>query len=265
MIKENSALDLPWQIAKNNVWIGKKNYPPRAFEKPAVKKFLNNDLLVAQNEEILNELAPHLENVTLGGHKYLYQPGDHVDYIYFPETAVVSEFQILEDGRTVEIAMIGSEGALGLLPIFDSYRATNWTQVSVGGSAARIDSRIFEKKIFRHYSFQKRLFEYVNTYVGQVSQRFVCNRYHLIEQRFCSWLLMLQDRRKNNRLPLTQEQIARALGVHRPNVTHIAQTLRAKKIIDYIRGNIYIIDRPELEKSSCGCFFEINKTFADFC
>jgi CRP-like cAMP-binding protein len=218
---------------------------------------VSNQLLASLSEEFYQELYPYLESVCLAGSDYLYQAGDLVDFLYFPETAVISEFQILEDGRTVEIAMTGNEGVLGLLPVFNSGKATNWTQVSVSGTGAKISRRIFEKKLLRNPSFQKQMFEYITDYVHQISQRSVCNSYHIIEQRFCSWLLMIQDRKKSNKIRLTQEQIARSLGVHRPSLTHIAQSLRSKKIIDYVRGKIYILNRTELENSACPCFSEI--------
>jgi CRP-like cAMP-binding protein len=265
MFKEKSLSNSPKRMIENVKWITKREMPSSPFERLAAKRFLTNTLLAAQREEVFEEILPYLESVSLAGGDYIYQPGDQIDFIYFPETAVISEFQILEDGRTIEIAMTGNEGILGLLSIYNSGQASNWTQVSVGGTASRINSRIFEKKIARHPSFQRMLFEYINNYVTQISQRSVCNSYHVIEQRFCSWLLMMQDRKKTDRLPLTQEQIARSLGVHRPSLTHIAQHLRSKKIIDYVRGKIYIIDREELEKSACPCFSEIDKNSVIYC
>jgi CRP-like cAMP-binding protein len=256
MIKIDSTLNSSKRIAKNINWVP-GNYPANVFEKAVIKRFTNNQLLAAQTKEVYEELLPDLESVSLAGGEYLYQPGDRVDFIYFPETSIISEFSILEDGRTVEIAMTGNEGLLGLLPLYNSGNAINWTQVSVGGTAAKINSRILDKKISRHPVFQRLLFEYITKYVRQISQRSVCNSYHVIEQRFCSWLLMIQDRKKSNKIPLTQEQIARSLGVHRPSLTHIAQNLRAKKIIDYVRGKIYILNRAELENSACACFSEI--------
>ena len=256
MIKQNSTVNSSNRIIDNLNWVN-GSYPSGIFEKAPAKRFSGNHLLAALPEAAFDALYPHLESVCLSGSDYIYQPGDHVDFVYFPETAVISEFQILEDGRTVEIAMTGNEGVLGLLPLFNAGTAINWTQVSVNGTAAKINSRIFEQKIAQHPEFQKMLFEYITDYVRQISQRSVCNSYHVIEQRFCSWLLMIQDRKQSNKIPLTQEQIARSLGVHRPSLTHIAQNLRAKKIIDYVRGKIYILNRTELENSACACFSEI--------
>lgn len=260
MIKGNTTLQTPHKLRVENVeWIMKKRYPSKHFEDLAAEKFLTNKMLAAQTPEVFSELQPYLESVPLRAGEHLYQPGDAIDFVYFPETAVVSEFHILEDGRMIEIAMTGREGVLGLLPSFNRHSAVNWTQVSVGGTAAKINSRIFEKKLFRHASFQQTLFGYLGEYVWQISQRSICNTYHHIEQRFCSWLLMLQNRKQTNRLQLTQEQIARSLGVHRPSLTHIAQSLREKKVINYARGKIYILDQNELERCACPCFSEIDR------
>lgn len=259
MIKENSSFKPRTRIVENIKWITKKRYPSQHSENLAAKRFLTNKLLAAQTAEVFAELQPYLESVSFTAGDYIYQPDDPIEFIYFPETAVCSEFQILEDGRMIEVAMTGSEGILGLLPIFNTRAAVNWTQISAGGTAAKINSRIFEKKLFHHPTFQKSLFEFIGGYIAQISQRSVCNCYHHIEQRFCCWLLMLQARKRTNQLQLTQEQIARSLGVHRPSLTHIAQSLRENKVINYARGKIYILDQTELEKRACPCFSEIDR------
>jgi CRP-like cAMP-binding protein len=222
-----------------------------------------NQLLAGQTDKTLARLMPHLERVTLASDEYIYQPDDNIDFIYFPETAVMSEFQILEDGRTVEIAMIGREGVVGQSAVLCSQPAMNWTQVSAAGSALKINSQILREEFNRGSGLRAALFDYVNHYIGQISQRVICNSYHTAEKRLCSWLLMLQDRNKSSKLRMTQEQLARFLGVHRPSITQIAQSLRRKKLISYIRGSISIIDRPELEKAACECYQIVHRNSLD--
>lgn len=222
-----------------------------------------NLLLTNQSENTLARLMPHLERVMLASDKYIYQPDDNINFIYFPETAVISEFQILEDGRTVEIAMIGREGIAGHSAVFCSQPAMNWMQVSVAGSALKINSQFFREEFNRGGALQAAIFDYVNHYIGHISQRVICNSYHTAEKRLCSWLLMLHDRNKDSNLRMTQEQLARFLGVHRPSITQIAQTLRRKKIIGYTRGSISIINRPELEKSACECYRIVQRNSLD--
>jgi CRP-like cAMP-binding protein len=225
----------------------------KIFDKFPVEYYLENHLLAAQSQKALINLLPFMESVSLGPEKILYQSGDRIDYIYFPETAIVSEFQILEDGSTAEVAMIGKEGAAGILSLLTDARTTNWAQVSITGKAYKISSQILESQIMSDAVLQKTVFQYLGKYVAQISQRAVCKSFHTLEQRFCSWLLMLQDRKRSNKLPLTHEQIARLMGVHRPSVTLTAQELRKHKIIDYLRGNILIANRAELEKLACDC------------
>lgn len=234
-------------------------YSQSLFNKRTVLIDYENHLLSAGFDQIFMNLSAFMENVTFKGNEYLYNPGDDIKYVYFPETAVISEFQILEDGRTVEIAMTGKEGILGFMPLLKCYSTNNWTQVFVSGRAYRLSAQIFESEIVKNPKLQTVVFDYIGEYIRQVSQRSVCNSYHTIEQRFCSWLLMIQSRKNSNRLPLTQEQIARSLGVHRPSVTHIAQNLRERKIIDYVRGKIIISDCEKLEETACDCYLEIDK------
>jgi CRP-like cAMP-binding protein len=233
--------------------LGNKQFR-KIYDKFPVENFLENNLLAAQSQRGLINLLPVMESVSLAPGKILFESGDRVDYIYFPETAIISEFQILEDGATAEVVMIGNEGAVGLLSLFGNPRATNWAQVSVHGKAYKISSQIFTNQVRADAFLQKTVFQYIGKYVEQISQRAVCKSFHTLEQRFCGWLLMLQDRKKSSRLPLTHEQIARLLGVHRPSVTLAAQELRKHKIIDYLRGNIIINNRTELERIACDCY-----------
>ena len=240
-------------------WVADSRQQKLAEAASQLKRFTANQLLESLSNNELAKLLPFMERVELTGDEYVYQPDDEIEFIYFPETAVLSEFQILEDGRTVEIAMTGHEGVTGISAVFNGQQALNWTQVSVAGTALKINTQLLREEFQRGGALQAVFLDYINNYIGQISQRVICNSYHTVEQRFCSWLLMLQDRKKSSKVPMTQEQIARFLGVHRPSVTQIAQTLRRKKIINYIRGKISIVDRKKLENSACECYEGIHK------
>lgn len=240
----------------------KTNYrPAEIYEKLPIGFLTGNHLLGALSRDVFAKILPYVESVSFTENESIYQSGDSVDYVYFPETAIISEFQILEDGGTIEIAMTGREGIVGLLSVFNKYPASNWTQVSVPGKALKIKSRFLREEIYRNDSLQRCLLDYINMYIGQISQRAVCNSRHSLEERFCSWLLMLGRRRKSGKLPLTQEQIARCLGVHRPSITHIAQSLRERGAIDYRRGKIIISSQEKLETCACSCYLEADKDF----
>ncbi|MDQ6786729.1 MAG: Crp/Fnr family transcriptional regulator [Acidobacteriota bacterium] len=252
-----------WQDAGYSIG-SERSFDSKYSHKPAtsveffpIKKSVGNIILGALSGEDFLRIARASNRISLAEGESLYQPGDKIDYIYFPETAVASQFCILEDGRTVEIATIGKEGITGQRAIFGSQTAVYWTQVSIAGKALKISSEIVRREFSRCETLQMLLLNYLNQYTMQISNRVICNNYHLLEKRFCSWLLMLCDRHGSDTLTLTHSQIAGYLGVHRPSFTHVAKKLREKKIIDYCRGNLSILKRSELLRHACECYTSI--------
>ena len=55
--------------------------------------------------------------VSCSGRKVLYELGEPIEHVYFPESAVISLLQMMNDGTSLAIAAIGYEGMLGL-PVF---------------------------------------------------------------------------------------------------------------------------------------------------
>lgn len=213
-----------------------------------------NRLLASLPEGDLTRLLPHLQSVPLISSHVIYQPFGASDYLYFPENAVLSQLNILEDGRTVETAMIGKDGVVGLSSILCLQPTAFWTQTLISGNAWRINAAVFKQEFARGGFLQAAVLNYISYYIAQISQRAICNNHHRIEERFSTWLLMITDRIGKNNLTLTHSQISHLLGVHRPSITCIAQDLREKGIIDYVRGRIIIINRDKLEQSACECY-----------
>src|SRR5208337_3407595 len=88
----------------------------------------------------------------------------------------------------------------------------------------------------------------------QVAQTAACKRLHDIEQRLARWLLMTQDRVDSGSLPITHDFLATMLGTDRPSVSLAAGVLQKKKLIEYTRGAVKIINRKQLEESACECY-----------
>ncbi len=223
----------------------------------AVLLMTENGILHSLSPELKRTIAPALKQVSLKKDAFLYREEDLLDFIYFPETAVVSEFKMLEDGRMVEIAVTGREGAVGLSSVYGDTVVQNSTQVTQAGTALKIDIRNFQRMLAASEPLRRRLSQPIEMYIRQISQKAICNMYHSVKERLCTWLLMLQDRCGSQNLNLTHEQIARVLGVYRPSVTCIAQELREERLIDYSRGGILIRDRSKVERSACACYSEM--------
>jgi CRP-like cAMP-binding protein len=234
--------------------------PAQNISKPVpFNGLLTNKLLTELAGEDFARLLPFLEPVSLACGEDLYGYGESVKFVYFPETVVLSHLHLLSDGCTVEAALIGKEGLAGLSAIFNTPRPAYWTQVVLAGSALRVKAEVIREEFLRGTGMQQVLLAYASTRIAQLSQRAVCNGRHLVEERLCSWLLMIHDRVGDNELPLTHEQMARHLGTRRAGITCVATSLRDKGIISYKRGHLRILDRQLLEAAACECYRALNR------
>jgi CRP-like cAMP-binding protein len=113
---------------------------------------------------------------------------------------------------------------------------------------------VLRKEFKRCEALHKILLHYTNALLIQIAQTAVCNKFHSVEERFCRWLLMANDRSVTDRVPLTQEALSRVLGSRRASVSVTASAFQKKGAIRYSRGIIRILDRKHLEKSTCECY-----------
>lgn len=231
---------------KNGKWIFAEN---ESFQTSTSNKLLER----LYKEKKFRALMASAERVDFTPKDFIYRHGEPINYVYFPETMVVSEYQIVEDGRTVETALIGNEGMIGSIPIFPNRAAANWFQPVVGGSALKIDIEIFTGEFYSD-AFHRALYLFFESYIKQVSQRVVCLCFHQIEARLCNWLLMLYLRSKSSRYLLSHEEIARSIGVHRPSITQTVKNLRKKGLINYGRREIVVLDWNKMRENACECF-----------
>lgn len=86
-----------------------------------------------------------------------------------------------------------------------------------------------------------------------------CNKFHLLGERLARWLLMVRDRVGRDEFPLTQDFLAKMLGVRRAGVNEAAAELHRQKLIVYRRGRIRILDGEGLRSATCSCYEVIRK------
>jgi len=213
-----------------------------------------NRLLIAASPQDRAKLKPHLEPVTMMPGDILFDAGAPVDYIFFPQSGVVSLLTPMRDGKFVECGTIGREGAAGLLTAFGAGRALNRAIVQIAGRALRIKTRHFKEVLDKSESLQQIRNRYHEALLSQVLQTVACNTLHSVEQRFCRWLLICRDRKGSDLVPLTQEALAEMLGVQRTTVTAAARSLQGRGLIRYRRGVIECVDIDGLHDTSCECY-----------
>lgn len=82
----------------------------------------------------------------------------------------------------------------------------------------------------------------------------LCNHKHSVNQRCCRWLLVVSDRCNAHRFPLAEGFLAQMLGVSAPTIARALVDLQRDGIATYGRGQIDILDRVRMERSSCQCY-----------
>jgi CRP-like cAMP-binding protein len=224
-----------------------------------------NHILAGLTGEEYRRLVPHLESVRLAPGNILYEPDDKVRYAYFLRGGMVSLLSLTQDGKSVEVGMIGNEGFVGAPIIFGVSRAPYRIMVQLQASAVRIRGEALRGEFKRGGQLQDLLLCYAHTLLTQIAQSAMCNRFHTVEERLCRWLLVSRDRVQTDTLLLTQEFISHMLGVPRTSVTAIMSGLRREGIVRRGRGKITILDRRRLEHSSCECYRRVSDEIMQLC
>jgi len=225
-----------------------------AATKAAAPNPLLNRLLGALPIDIYQGVLPHLQFVPLHLGQELYGPGQTLDCVYFPTTAVVSMLCTMENGASAEMAIVGNDGILGIALFMGGNSVPNRAVVQIAGAAFRMPGSVLASEFRRGGVFQQLLLRYTQSLIAQMSQTAACNRLHAVEQRLCRWLLLCRDRLPSNELVMTQELMGDMLGVTREAVSLEASRLQHAGLIDYHRGHITILDRPGLEARVCECY-----------
>jgi PAS domain S-box-containing protein len=220
-----------------------------------------NSVLAAIPRTEYQRLAAGLEAVALTFGDVLYEPGDPIRYVYFPSDCLVSLLTQVENHMALEVGLVGSEGMVGIPLALGIGTSSVRALVQGTGTAMRMEAGRFQLEFKQSPSLQRQLYRYTHLLMAQFSQTAACNRFHVVEARLARWLLMTRDRVRSNAFHLTHEFLADMLGVQRVGVTNAASTLRKRRLIDYSRGNITILNPKGLSAASCGCYRIVKDLF----
>jgi CRP-like cAMP-binding protein len=220
-----------------------------------------NGLLAALPRRERDRLLPHLKPVTLGSEEILYEPGGLIRHVYFPTSGLISLLLVLEDGSFTDVGRVGSEGMVGLPTFLGVPTSHTRALVEVAGGALRLEAPVFRRQARQGGPLASLLLRYTQALLRQSERLTACQTRHRIEQRLCRWLLITHDRVRADQFEVTQEFLARMLGVHRQSVTLAAGNLQRAGVIRYSRGRLTILDRRGLEAASCECYQAVRREF----
>jgi CRP-like cAMP-binding protein len=223
--------------------------------------FAGNRLLSTFSQEARGLIEPFGTLIQLTAGETVLRRGDQVKSSIFPVGPTMISMTVeLVGSRSVEVASIGREGAVGGIISCGQAPAFTRAEVLVPGSALRVSMQALEDAK-RRSSFISNLFCRFSDYLlAQVMQSVACNAFHSIPARAARWLLHAQDR-AGDRIQLTQEALAGLLGVQRTTVNAVIQTLQSEGLISTGRGVITIVDRAGLKRQACECYQRLEDHF----
>ncbi|WP_347242438.1 Crp/Fnr family transcriptional regulator [Nostoc sp. FACHB-888] len=222
---------------------------------------MKNQLLAALPSEEYFRLVAYMEFVPLELKQDLYIRNQPIEYVYFLDYGVASMLTVLTDGSAIEVATVGNEGMVGLPVFLGAEKIPGECFIQVSGSGLRMRVDAFKTHITVTSPLYELLQRYTQALFNQIAQSAACNRLHSIEQRMCRWLLMTADRVETATFALTQEFLSQMLGVNRSSVSLTASILQRAGLIDYVRGQMTILDRSGLEDITCECYQVVRGEF----
>lgn len=208
--------------------------------------------------------AAYPENVEWRAGQSLYESGETQSHLYFPSNTVVSLQYILNSGASSEFALVGNHGVVGISLVLGSSSMPSRAEVQGTGWGFRIPAQAIQDDFERPGPIRHLLLNCMQILITQTAQSAVCNRHHVVEQQLCRFLLQRLDNLPTNELMITQEQIARLLGVRRESVTQAAAKLHEAGYVRYSRGRIAVLNRQALEQRSCECYAVVKQEFDRF-
>jgi CRP-like cAMP-binding protein len=229
-----------------------------------------NRLLLALPARNLKRLMPELEHIRCPRELVLMKADSPLDYVYFPNSGVVSVLAVYADGNIIEMATIGREGCTGVQAALGAKQCSVQLLIQIPGSAAKISRAAFMQAMDSMPGFRSLMYAYTQAFLEQVMVSVACNGAHSLRERLARWLLMMRDRSDDDVLPITQDLLAEMLGVQRPTITNAARELELAGLIERGRQQVTIIDRKGLTAASCECYqlvrarleFHLPKTYA---
>ncbi len=213
---------------------------------------------------------PELEHIACQRAQVLLDADSSLDYVFFPDSGVVSVVAVYANGTIIEMATIGREGCSGVQAIFGAKSSSVRLLVQIPGSAAKMSRAAFMRAMESMPSFRALMYAYVQAFLEQVMVSVACNGAHSLKERLARWMLMMRDRADEDTLAITQDLLAEMLGVQRPSVTNAARELERAGLIERGRRQVRILDRQGLMHASCECYqlvreriaFHLPKTYA---
>lgn len=222
---------------------------------PDLRNELERNALLAGLPDSEREIMlEHLRPAVLKLGTQVHEQDVRIDKVYFPLNGIFSILTQTSDGDQIETALVGSDGVVGSYVASGLPRALNVAIVQAPVTALTIGPPLFAEVMKTCPTLRTRVERFHAYLLLQAQHNSVCNLLHAVEARLCRWVLQFRDRADGDTFALTQDFIARMLGVTRPTLNLALSQLRNAGMVRTHRGAVEILDRDGIEASACECY-----------
>lgn len=203
-----------------------------------------------------NEVALLLANartVRLGVKTNINREKESIDLVTFPVSGMISLVASLQDGREVEVAATGNEGAVGFEEVLAGEPSPVRSIVQVATSALQVPASVVRAHLADLPVLARELARTALSIHEQAIETVACVAYHSLSERLATWLLLTSQYAGSRSLRLTQEFVSQMVAAQRPSVTLAAHVLRDAGAISYTYGTVTIINEETLARMACEC------------
>jgi CRP-like cAMP-binding protein len=216
--------------------------------------YSENQILAAMTPADFEALSPHLRRVSLRNREVLYEPGDLVDRVYFPESCLVALVSPMASGKDVPHTLRGSDGGIGYVEALNSGEMFCRAVVRISGSARCAPASVVRQRYNASAAFRADINRRVEILLADARQSMACHAAHTPTGRLARLLLECAHHTGRRRFQLTQELIAELTGVGRTTISHCISELRTRGLIDCRRGELTLKDIDALRACACECY-----------
>jgi len=214
----------------------------------------SNRLILALPSSALEHLTRNLDTVECRRGQVLVDPDTTIEGVFFPDAGLISVAAVYDGGKIGEVTVIGREGCTGVDAILGADRSCVRMQVQIPGTAARMPLQGFLEAMESLPEFRAVMYAYAQVYIDELMLSVACRSAHSLLQRLARWLLMIRDACDADDLPVSQQQLAALLGVHRPSITNAARELEKMGLIARGVRQMTVRDRVALTHAACECY-----------
>lgn len=213
-----------------------------------------NWLLEAVEPALWERFAACFKVVRLERGEVLQRPGEEIERVWFPQTAMVGVVSAMPGGDAVQTALIGRDGAVGVFEACGTRQSAFLCETQIAGAAWLMSADDYRRMYDASDELRIAVHKYVEILLTEARQFVACTALHNVDARLCRCILEALERTPDGRtLPATHEILAQMLGVQRTTVTAALSQLQAAGAVQTSRGALTVVRPDLLEQAACCC------------